>query len=157
MLAGGAVRRVPPWVKLGIHDMGIDPDTNVPRGVSLTTVMQLSHARVRNYLRAMGMDDALFAAAVATPFESFKLLQRDDIVRFGLDRREFGEAVWRFFDEPAPKIRKLFFVRTDSDQPHYVDGMVEIGCNGGRRHVSCCWRGSSSDRIRILQAPDRPP
>src|SRR5580692_7921383 len=107
VLAGGAVRRVPPWVKLGIHDLGIDPGTSVPRGVSLTTVMQLSHARVRNYLRAMGMDDALFAAAVATPFVSFKLLQRDDIVRFGLDRREFGEAVWRFFDEPAPKIRKL--------------------------------------------------
>ena len=132
VLAGGAVRRVPPWVKLGIHDLGIDPGTSVPRGVSLTTVMQLSHARVRNYLRAMGMDDALFAAAVATPFESFKLLQRDDIVRFGLDRREFGEAVWRFFDEPAPKIRKLFFVRTDGDQPHYVDGVVEMGCNGGR-------------------------
>jgi hypothetical protein len=131
-LAGGAVRRVPPWVKLGIHDMGIDPGSSVPPGVSLTTVMRLSHARVRNYLRAMGMDDALFAAAVATPFESSKLLQRDEIVRFGVDRREFGEAAWRFFDEPAPKIRKLFFVRTDGDEPHYVDGVVEIGCNPGR-------------------------
>jgi hypothetical protein len=130
-LAGGAVRLVPPWVKLGIHDIGIDPNSNMPRGVTLTTVMQLSHARLRNYLRAMGIDDALFSAILATPNASIKLLQRDDIVRFGMDRREFGEAAWRFFDEAKPKIRKLFFARADGDQPHYVDGVIEVGCNAG--------------------------
>jgi hypothetical protein len=128
-LAGGTVRLVPPWVKLGIHDLGVDPNSNVPRGVSLTTVMRLSHARVRSYLRAMGIDDLLFSAAVATPFESIKLVQRDDIVRFGIDRREFGEAVWRYSDEPVAQIRKLFFVRTGDDQPHYVDGMIQVACN----------------------------
>jgi hypothetical protein len=122
---------VPPWVKLGIHDIGVDPNAKVPRGAALTTVMRLSHANVRSYLRAMGIDDALFAAAVATPFESIKLVQRDEIVRFGIDRREFGEAVWRYADEPVAQIRKLFFVRTDGDQPHYVDGMIQVGCNAG--------------------------
>jgi hypothetical protein len=87
------------------------------------------HGRLRDYLRAMGIDDALFAASLATPFASVRFLQRDDIVRFGMDRREFGETVWRFSDAPAPKIRKLFFARTDGDQPHYVDGAVEVGCN----------------------------
>jgi hypothetical protein len=130
-LAGGAVRLVPPWVKLGIHDLGVEPNSSVPRGVSLAMVMRVSHARLRNYLRAMGIDDALFSAAVAIPFESFRLVQRDDIVRFGLDRREFGESEWRFFDESALKIRKFFFVRTDGDQPHYVDGLIEVGCNAG--------------------------
>jgi hypothetical protein len=130
-LAGGAVRLVPPWVKLGIHDLGVEPNSSLPRGVSLTMVMQLSHARLRNYLRAMGMDDALFSAAVATPFETVRLVQRDEIVRFGMDRREFGETAWRFSDAPAPKIRKPFFVRTDGDQPHYVDGVIEVGCNAG--------------------------
>jgi len=130
-LAGGAVRRVPPWVKLGIHDIGVDPNAKVPRGAALTTVMRLSHANVRSYLRAMGIDDALFAAAVATPFESVRLVQRDEIVRFGIDRREFGETVWRYSDEPVAQIRKLFFVRTDGDQPHYVDGMIQVGCNAG--------------------------
>src|SRR5580693_5367425 len=128
-LAGGVVRRMPPWVKLGIHDLGIDPNSSVPRGVSLTTVMRLSHARVRSYLRTMGIDDLLFSAAVATPFESIKLVQRDDIVRFGIDRREFGEAVWRYSDDPVAQIRKLFFVRTGGDQPHYVDGMIQVACN----------------------------
>jgi hypothetical protein len=47
-LAAGTVRRVPPWVKLGIHDLGVDPNSSLPRDVSLTTVMRLSHARVRS-------------------------------------------------------------------------------------------------------------
>jgi hypothetical protein len=130
-LAGGAVRLVPPWIKLGIHDMGVDSDSRVPRGVSLTEAMRLFHGRLRNYLRAMGIDDALFSASLATPFESVRFLQRDEIARFGIDRREFSESMWRFSDAPAPKIRKLFFVRTDGDQPHYVDGAIEVGCNAG--------------------------
>jgi hypothetical protein len=131
ILAGGAVRSVPPWVKLGIHDMGVDPGSSVPRGAALTTAIRSFHTRLRNYLRAMGIDDALFSASLATPFESVRLLQRDEIVRFGIDRREFGETAWRLTDDAAPKIRKLFFARTDGDQPHYVDGAIEIGCNVG--------------------------
>jgi hypothetical protein len=130
-LAGGAVHLVPPWVKLGIHDIAIDPNASVPRGVTVATVMQLSHARLHNYLRAMGIDDALFSAILATPNASIRLVPRDEIVRFGMDRREFGEAVWRFIDESKPKIRKLFFARTDGDQAHYVDAALEIGCNAG--------------------------
>lgn len=125
-LAGGAVRLVPPWVKLGIHDMGVDPNTPVPRGASVTAAIRSIHARLRNYLHAMGIDDALFSASLATPFQSVRFLQRDEIVRFGIDRRELGETVWRLTDDSASKIRKLFFVRTDGD--HYVDGAIEVGC-----------------------------
>ena len=130
-LAGGTVRLVPPGVKLGIHDAGLDPNSTLPRGATLAMAMRLFHARIRSYLREMGMDDGLFSAASNTPFESVKLLQRDEIVRFGIDRREFGENVWQFVDGAAPKIMKTFFVRTDGDQPHYVDGVIEVGCSMG--------------------------
>ena len=130
-LAGGTVRLVPPGVKLGIHDAGLDPNSNLPRGATLAMAMRLFHVRIRTYLREMGMDDGLFSAALGTPFESVKLLERDDIVRFGIDRREFGETEWRFADGPAPKIMKPFFVHTDGDQPHYVDGVIEVGCSMG--------------------------
>jgi hypothetical protein len=128
-LAGGAVRLVPPSVKLGIHDIGIDTDANVPRGIPVATLLRPYHARLRSYLREMGIDDALYAAVLATPNESLSYLQREQLVSFGIDRREFGETVWRFVDKPALKIRKLFFVRADGDQPRYVDGVIEIGCN----------------------------
>ncbi len=129
-LAGGTVRLVPPGVKLGIHDAGFDPNSSLPRGATLALAMRVVQARIRTYLREMGIDDGLFSAALGTPFESVKLLQRDEIVRFGMDRREFGETGWRFIDKPFPKVSKLFFVRVDGDQPHYIDVMIEFTCNG---------------------------
>jgi len=128
-LAGGAVRLVPPTVRLGIHDIALDPDSKIPRGVPVATLLQSSHARIRSYLREMGIADALYAAVLATPNEKLTYLRRDDLVSFGLDRRDSGETVWRFIDKPALKIRKLFFGPIDGDQPRYVDGVIEIGCS----------------------------
>jgi hypothetical protein len=128
-LAGGAVRQVPPWVRLGIHDAGLDPDKGLPRGVSLGMAMRVLHARLRSYLREMGIDDALYSATLVTPFESMKLLQREDLVRFGIDRRDFGETPWQFLDQTgAPQMVKRFFVRADGDQPRYVDARINVVC-----------------------------
>jgi hypothetical protein len=143
-LVGGAVHVVPPWVKLGIHDVGLDPKLGLPRGASLAAAVQSVHARIRSYLREMGIDNALLTAAMGTPFESIKLLQREEIARFGIDRREFGETAWQFVYKPRPQMRKLFFARTDGDSPGYVDGAVSVDCSLGlgmplmfiRRHLA---------------------
>jgi hypothetical protein len=131
-LAGGTVRLVPPGVKLGIHDVGFDPAMTPPRGARLGEVKRIAHERIQEYLREMGMDDALFRAASAVPFESKKFLERDELARFGIDRREFGETGWRFVDKPLPEMSKIFFVRTDNDQHRYVDGFVSVGCGVGQ-------------------------
>ena len=44
----------------------------------------------------MGIPKALFDASNAIPHESTRFLQRDELVRFGLDTRDFGETGWRF-------------------------------------------------------------
>ena len=54
----------------------------------------------------MGADKALLAAASAVLNESPRFLERDELVRFGIDRREFGETVWHFADEPAISMSK---------------------------------------------------
>jgi hypothetical protein len=128
VLAAGATHPVPPGVKLGIHDAGLDPSAKTTNGIQLAVGLQVAHTRVRSYLRAMGMNDALFTATLATPYESVKFLQRDDLVRFGLDPREFGETVWQFVDKPATLITKRFFVRGDGDQPHYLDATISVVC-----------------------------
>ncbi len=127
-LIGGSTHLVPPWVKLGIHDAGFDPDVKLPRGAVPALGIVEAHRRTRAYLRDMGTDPALFSTILATPFEMPKLLQRDDIVRFGLDRREFGETAWQFADT-GTQIRKRFFVRTDGEEPHYVNGLLEVVCS----------------------------
>ncbi len=131
-LAGGAVRLVPPWVKLGIHDVGFEPDQAPPRGAVLGEAKRLVHARIQEYRHDMGIDEALYRAAAAIPFESKRFLEREELVRFGIDRREFGETGWQPLDKAAPAIIKKFFEPTDSDRSRYVDGYVSLVCGSGR-------------------------
>jgi hypothetical protein len=129
VLAGGIVRLIPPGVRLGIHDIGIDPVRQ--SGWSDRAIgfgLQSDRARLRNYMRLMGIDDQLSSEAFAIPNESLGYLSRDDAARFGMDPREFGETLWRFSDQPAPAIKKAFFVRTQGAEPHYVDGVVSLSC-----------------------------
>ena len=132
-LIGGTARLVPPWVKLGIHDVGLDPEKITPRSASLAEVKRAAHVRILEYVRDMGIDKALLTAASAVPNESMRLLERDELARFGIDRREFGETVWHFADKPTVAISKRFFVRTDNgDRPRYRNGYVRLDCRSGR-------------------------
>jgi hypothetical protein len=134
-LAGGAVRLVPPWVKLAIHDVGFDPDKPTPHGAALAEGKRLIHARIQEYLRDMGIDKGLLTASVAIPFESMRYLERDELVSFGIDRRDFGETVWHFGDRPTPAVSKSFFVRTGGgDQRRYRNGLLSLGCGFGLGH-----------------------
>jgi hypothetical protein len=130
-LAGGVVRLIPPWVTLGIHDVGFDPAAAKIRHPSARVIeaaKAVTDSRLRTYVRHMGIDEGLLTEAFATPFTSMGQLARDDAARFGLDRREFGETVWRFVDKPQPTIRKLFFVRADNGERRYVNALVSVSC-----------------------------
>jgi hypothetical protein len=131
LVAAGTVRRVPPWVKVGIHDVARDPSRMMMPGRSEAEEKRIAYGRIRYFLRDVGAEESLLAAAAAVPANSLKLLQRDDMVRFGIDRREFGETVWEFADKPAPVIRKRFFVHTDSEKNPYIDGVMAMNCGLG--------------------------
>ena len=149
-LAGGSVRHVAPWVKLGIHDVGFDPSKAPPRALAGQARTQ-AHEHIREFLREMGIDDALFRAASAIPFESKRFLERDEMARFGIDRREFGETAWQLVDKPAPAMVKRYFARTDNDRVRYLDGLVTLACVRGqvsglvlaRQHAGAALDGSS--------------
>jgi hypothetical protein len=36
--------------------------------------------------------------------------------------------VWRFIDKPGPTIITGFFVRTEAEEPHHIDGFVNLSC-----------------------------
>jgi hypothetical protein len=135
-LLGGTVRLVPPGVKLGIHDAGADPAKPLPRDVPWSRIKRETQVRILDYVRDVGFDKALPEAAFAVPYESVRYLDRDDLVRFGIDRREFGETLWRFAEKPTASISKRFFFRTgDRDHARYRIGLVRMSCGGGQ-HIS---------------------
>jgi hypothetical protein len=130
-LAGGFVRLIPPWITLGIHDVGFDPATTRirhPSAMALEAAKAATDTHLRSYIRRMGIDDGLLTEAFATPFTSLGRLSRDDAARFGLDRREFGETAWQFADKPQPTIRKTFFARSSDSNRHYVNALVSVSC-----------------------------
>jgi hypothetical protein len=136
VVGGGAVRLIPPWVTLGIHDIGFDPALGpVPHNADVAVMAKWSaDMRLAGYLRDMGIDHSLLGEASAIPHETMGRLQRTELVRLGFDRRDFGETVWQFIDKSTPTMRKAFFVRTDNSQLRYVNALVNLNCgkaNGG--------------------------
>jgi hypothetical protein len=131
VLAAGVVRLVPPWVRLGIHDIGFDQATRRYGAALIALGKRTADEHLRSYLREMGVNDALLTETMSVPNKSLEPLTRDDVVRFGLDRQEFGETVWQYLDKPAPTIRTLFFARTESGQFRYINGFVSVSCAKG--------------------------
>jgi hypothetical protein len=132
VLAGGAVRSVPPWVKLGVHAIGFDLAKTPVRGPALAAATRAANARIVEYLRDMGIPRALFDASNAVPHESPRFLRRDELVRFGLDTRAFGESGWRFTEKPSLAVAKGFFVRTSDAGLAYPEALLRLSCNAGK-------------------------
>lgn len=130
-LAAGIVRLVPPGVRLGIHDVGFDFAT-LPRGARVGEAKKVAHERIQEYLHEMGIDEALYRETLAIPFESKRYLERDELIRLRIDRREFGETAWQFFGGPPLAVSKGFFARTDRDPSPFLTAFVIVGCGTGQ-------------------------
>ncbi len=158
-LAGGVIRLIPPWVTLGIHDIGFDPaiaKIRHPSPLAMEVAKAVTHTRLHTYIRRMGIDEGLLAEASATPFTSVGRLMRDDAARFGLDRREFGETVWQFVDKPRPAIIKMFFVRADNGERRYVNAFVSVSCTpwlGGKAVVMLARQRLANDTEAVVGQP----
>ena len=61
-LAGGVVRTIPPGIKLGIHDVGFDSARRPLSDAVVAKARKLAHLQMQEYLRNMGVDQALFTA-----------------------------------------------------------------------------------------------
>jgi hypothetical protein len=153
-LGGGTARLVPPWGKLGIHSFGSTvasatrvippwgppafqsiPPIAKPRAIpsaALEARAELVNSRIEDFLREMGIDPALRAEAAKTPFESLRLLDRDELVRFRIDTRDFGETGWRFAEKPKPVMFKSFFARTDGEQIIHRNATLRMSCGAGQ-------------------------
>jgi hypothetical protein len=136
-LAGAAVRQVPPGARLGIHAAEIRPSIPVP-AVIIAAAKEKADQRIDDYLHEMGIDPALFAAANAVPHQSLRFLQRDELVRFGLDTRAFGETGWHYVEKPRPAILKIYFERTGGLQPAgsgellYRNAFLRMNCRDAK-------------------------
>ena len=111
-LVGAAVREVGAGIHLGVHSSSIsftlkriDADghvTRMPTQVAPTVerkALEGGYEKISAYLREMGISQGLLTAARQVEYSHLNFLTRDQLVAFGIDRRNTVEGMWWFVDQ----------------------------------------------------------
>ncbi len=155
-LSGGAVRSVPPLMRLGVHAIGIDLGKTQVRGAAIAAATRAANSRIVEFLRDMGINKALFDTSNSVPHESTRFLQRDELVRFGIDTRDFGETDWKFVEKPNAAITKGFFARSGEAAPAHPEALLRLNCGAGKAmRLTLARERSASNRIGASARPLR--
>ena len=97
---GAPVHEVAPDASLAVHSPKVMPDPRRPNVRPTAAADEFGHKRIDKlaavYLAKMGVDAELLALIKTVPFEDIHVLTRDEIARFGFDRRDSVETRWRF-------------------------------------------------------------
>jgi len=115
---GGAVRDIGAGARLGIHDAFVAPVIHsvdesgrpVDRPLVLSAARErsaLEHGQktIATYLKEMGISPDLLTAARAVSSDRLHMLTREEIVAFGVDRRETVESPWSLLDKPVSAVK----------------------------------------------------
>lgn len=99
MMLGGVQREVAWDAALGVHSSKVVLSRNgrqvrnVPK-VLIQDAQRREAAMIDSYVKKMGIGMELMTVTRSVPFESIRRLTREEIARFGIDRRDFGDSGW---------------------------------------------------------------
>jgi hypothetical protein len=94
--------------------------------------LKTDNAQLTRYFHEMDIDTALLDAAKQIPHDSLRYLSRDEIARFGIDRREFHESNWMIDEGPPGPFALIKFVTeaTGPDRKEYRTTRIRLTCSG---------------------------
>jgi hypothetical protein len=120
LMLGAPVREVVPDAILGVHSpkVVLRASGGQPTREMVVEATQRGVERadklLSNYVVKMGIEGELLDVAKHTKFEDMHVLTRDEIFRFGIDRREFVETPWAFENLGRALIRKSAISRGEN-------------------------------------------
>jgi hypothetical protein len=120
LMLGAATREVAPDAILGVHSprVVLRSSGGQPTREMVVAATQRGVERadrlLSNYVVKMGIEGELFDVAKHTKFEDMHVLTRDEMFRFGIDRREFVETPWAFENLGHALIRKSAISRGEN-------------------------------------------
>ena len=176
-LVGAVVRDVGPGAKLGIHSASVTFSlrrldarghvvTTTPTHVAAAVerrALEGNYDRIAAYMREMGIPAGLLDAARKIPNDRVRDLTRDEIVAFGIDRRESIEGLWLILDELSGAVAVKMIQWREPAMGTFRRAMLRVTCASAdtvhfkfAREVGA-EKGSSPDRFRVeAGATDRP-
>src|SRR5262249_22392460 len=125
LLIGAITREVAPGVVIGVHSARVTVNYS-GRGRAPPQILREPAGRkalagldrdIQAYLGAMGIDRGLHELVKTVKFENMHALKREELVRFGIDRREFVETNWRFVDRGAKSYVDKVVQERDAKEP----------------------------------------
>jgi hypothetical protein len=120
LILGATTREIAPDAILGVHSpkVVLRYSGGQPTREMVTAATQRGVERadklLSNYVFKMGIEGELLDVAKHTRFEDMHVLTRDQIFRFGIDRREFVETPWAFENLGRALIRKSAISRGEN-------------------------------------------
>jgi hypothetical protein len=132
-LMGGKIRQVLPGASLGVHSaktVRIRADGTIKPVAGKEHIGKSTTAQLRSYVGEMGIDVAIFGVIDQVPFEKIRVLSRDEIARFGIDRRAFDESTWMIVDSPSKpvSVMKTVLQTRGHGRHEFRIGIIRIGC-----------------------------
>jgi hypothetical protein len=143
-LIGARVREVTAGARIGVHAMAfgvhamafgeydkqgvVVASRKQPQSPEDVRKLKAANAQLADYIAAMGIDRALFDAAAEIAHERVRYISRDEIARFGIDRRDFHESRW-VVDEGSRFVVAKFATRAQEGEPKsYRTSKFELSC-----------------------------
>jgi hypothetical protein len=101
--------------KVVVHFRGGTPSAEM-RAAATVRGIERADRMLASYIVKMGGDIGLLELARTIKFESMHVLTREEMVRFGIDRRDFVETPWIFENNGRSMARKAIVERNESDK-----------------------------------------
>ena len=120
LILGATTREIAPDAVLAVHSPRVVVNfrggipTQQMRAAATARGLERADRMLSSYVFKMGAEGALLDLAKTVKFESMHVLTREEIVRFGIDRREFIETPWTFENGGRSMVRKTAIARNDT-------------------------------------------
>jgi hypothetical protein len=121
LILGAATREIAPDAVLAVHSPKVvvhfsgGIPTQQMRAAATERGIERADLMLSRYFLKMGAEGALLDLAKTVKFESMHILTREEIVRFGIDRREFVETPWTFENSIRSMVRKSAIAKNDAE------------------------------------------
>jgi len=123
LILGAATREIAADAALAVHSAKITVSfrgPGVPPAEMVAAANVSAHERsdhmIAAYLARMGAGTALLDLVKTVKFEEMHVLTREEIVRFGIDRREFVETPWTFEPGTRSMMHKVALQRREGEK-----------------------------------------
>lgn len=122
LMLGATTREIAPDAVIAVHSPKVvvhfrtaaTPSREM-RAAATERGLDRADRMLRSYIVRMGADIGLLELARTIRFEDTRVLTREEIARFGIDRRELAETPWVFESGNRSILRKIISQKGDGD------------------------------------------